>query len=182
MIRFDLAPGSRAHPSAYVRAVQTLGGAREGDLAAGLAVRPLANLPVTAHAELRASRRGGKVLTRPAAFLTTGIDDTPIAGGIAARGYAQAGYVGGRDATAFADGSLVAERTLWQERDRSLAAGAGTWGGAQRGAALLDLGPTASLKFRLGEGTGRVAVDYRLRVAGNAAPAGSAALTLSAGF
>ena len=182
VIRLDLIPGSSAHPSVYVRAAQALGRVREGDLAAGFAARPLARIPVIAYAEMRASLRGGETFARPAAFLATGIDESPITGGFAARGYAQAGYVGGRDATAFADGSLIAERPLWRGRDRSLAAGAGVWGGAQRGVARLDLGPTASLKFRLGDGTGRVAVDYRLRVAGNAEPSAGAALTLSAGF
>ena len=182
VIRFDFAPAAQSHPSAYVRAVQALGGEREGDLAAGFALRPLAGVPATAQAELRATRRHGAVEARPAAFVTTGVDDAPIAGAITVRGYAQAGYVGGRDATAFADGSLVAERTVWSERDRSIAAGVGAWGGAQRGVARLDFGPTASMKFRLGDGAGRIAVDYRVRVAGNAEPAASAALTLSAGF
>ena len=49
-------------------------------------------------------------------------------------------------------------------------------------AARLDVGPSAMVSFRLGEAQSRVAVDYRLRVAGDAAPASGPALTFSAGF
>jgi len=182
ILRYELAPGSRRRPAGYVRVVQALGGRREGDLAAGLALRPLAGMPVTAHGEARLSRRGAALEVRPAAFLSGGVEAAPLAAGFAARGYAQAGYVGGRDATAFADGSLIADRPVWRDRETALSAGGGVWGGAQRGAARLDLGPSASLRFRLGEGTARLSADYRLRIAGNAEPAAGAALTLSAGF
>jgi hypothetical protein len=182
VLRYELAPGSRHRPAAYVRAVHALTGAREGDLAAGVALRPLAGLAVTAHGEARLSRREGGTELRPAAFVSAGVDALPVAGGAIARGYAQAGYVGGRDATAFADGSVIVEKPLWRDRDSALTAGAGTWGGAQRGAARLDIGPTASLRFRLGQGAARLSADYRLRIAGQAEPAAGAALTLSAGF
>lgn len=121
-------------------------------------------------------------MLRPAAFLSGGVEAAPLAAGITARGYAQAGYVGGRDATAFADGSLAAEKPVWRGPHALLTTGGGAWGGAQRGAARLDLGPTASLRFRLGDAIARLSADYRLRVAGNAEPASGAALTLSAGF
>lgn len=182
VLRFDLRPGSPRRPQAYVRAVHALGGRTESDLAAGFAARPLAQLPLTAHLQARASRRSGRTDIRPAAFLSTGFDEVALPFGAQARGYGQAGYVGGRDATAFADGSFVAERVAFGGERTSFGAGAGVWGGAQRGAARLDLGPSASLRFQLGEGTGRIAVDYRLRVAGNAEPRSGVALTLSAGF
>lgn len=182
VLRYDLAPASRGRTSAYIRAVGGLEGRPEQDFAAGLALRPLSGLPVTAHGELRLSRRESGTTLRPAAFLSGGVDDAPLAAGITARGYAQAGYVGGREATAFADGNLIAEKPVWRARDSVLTTGAGVWGGAQRGAARLDLGPTASLRFRLGATAARLSADYRLRVAGNAEPSSGAALTLSAGF
>lgn len=56
-------------------------------------------------------------------------------------------------------------------------------GGAQKGAARLDVGPAASAAVGLGESGGaRLAVDWRFRVAGSAAPKSGPALTLSAGF
>lgn len=182
LLRYDLAPALRSRPAAYVRAVGALGSVREQDLAVGMEARPIAGLPLAAHTELRVSRRQGGTTLRPAAFVSGGIDNASLAAGVSARGYAQAGYIGGRDATAFADGSLIAERPVWRDRDAVLTAGAGTWGGAQRGAGRLDFGPTASLRFRLGEAHARLSADYRLRVAGRAEPASGAALTLSAGF
>ena len=182
VLRYDLAPASRGRTSAYIRAVGALEGRPEQDFAAGLELRPLSGLPVNAHGELRLSRRESGTTLRPAAFLSGGVDDAPLAAGITARGHAQAGYVGGREATAFADGNLIAEKSVWRARDSVLTTGAGVWGGAQRGAARLDLGPTASLRFRLGATAARLSADYRLRVAGNAQPASGAALTLSAGF
>lgn len=182
VLRYELAPGSHHRPAAYARAVQALAGGRESDLATGLAARLVAGVPLTAHVEARLSRRGGAVDIRPAAFVAAGFDEAPLPLGMRARGYAQAGYVGGQDATGFADGSLLAERRMLSRGATEFGAGAGLWGGAQRGAARLDFGPSASLRFPLGGGTGRIAVDYRLRVAGNAEPASGAALTLSTGF
>lgn len=182
VLRFNLSVRASHRPVIYVRAVRALATARESDLVAGFAARPLAGVPLAANVEVRASQRTTGVEVRPAAFIAAGIDDVELVQGFTVRGYAQAGYVGGRDATAFADGSLIAERPVWRDREAVLTAGAGAWGGAQRGAARLDLGPSASLRFRLGEGTARVSADYRLRIAGNAEPAAGAALTLSAGF
>jgi hypothetical protein len=61
--------------------------------------------------------------------------------------------------------------------------GAGIWGGVQKGAARLDAGPSASVAMPLGRGTnGRIAIDWRFRLAGEAVPDSGPALTLSAGF
>lgn len=181
ILRYHLAPGTPHRPAAYVRAVRALE-AGEDDIAAGLELRPFPSVAVTAHGEARLSRRGGRRELRPAGFVSTGVEAAPIGAGVTARAYAQAGYVGGSEPTAFADGSLIAEKSLWRGRESFLAAGAGLWGGAQRGAARLDLGPSASLRFPLGRGTARLAADYRLRIAGDARPAAAAAVTLSAGF
>jgi len=99
-----------------------------------------------------------------------------------AEAYVQGGYVGGRFATAFVDGQGRVERTVARIGETEVTAGAGAWGGAQKGAARLDIGPSAAVSFRLGEARGRVAADYRVRVAGDAEPRSGPALTLSAGF
>lgn len=182
VLRYDLVPGSRHRPAAYARAAHALGPARESDIAAGLSARPLPALPLAAHLEMRAGLRSDRVEIRPAAFLTTGADDVALPFGALAHGYGQAGYVGGRDGTAFVDGSINVEWPLARRGESAVAVGAGSWAGAQRGSARLDVGPSASLRFKLGDGYGRLAIDYRLRVAGNAVPGSGAALTLAAGF
>ncbi len=98
------------------------------------------------------------------------------------RGYAQAGYVGGEFATAFADGSLVVESVAKRFEHGALALGLGAWGGAQEATERLDAGPTASMDLRVGGGTVRLAADYRFRIAGDAKPSSGAALTLSSSF
>jgi len=181
VVRYRLAPTSQHDPAGFVRVVHVIG-RREGDLAAGVAARVLPGVPIIAHLEARASRRGARVDIRPAAFVAAGIDDASLARRLSARGYAQAGYVGGRDATPFADGSIVVEREALRKHKLTVGAGGGLWAGAQRGASRLDIGPSVSLRFPLDQGSARLALDYRFRVAGNAAPASGAALTLSAGF
>ncbi|WP_133365843.1 hypothetical protein [Qipengyuania sediminis] len=182
VLRRALAPESPHRPAVYVRAVRALSVASESDLAAGLAFRPVAVLPITAHGEVRARRRGARIDIGPAGFLTAGIDEARLPAGFRARGYAQAGYVAGNDATLFADGSAVAERVLWQRDQAALMFGAGAWGGAERSASRLDAGPTASARLTLGHSTIRLSADYRFRIAGEARPAGGAALTVAAGF
>src|SRR5690606_42126777 len=96
--------------------------------------------------------------------------------------YLQSGYVAGNHATAFVDGQMRVERQVASLGKPDLSAGGGVWGGAQREAARVDVGPTAAVTFPLAKGRGRVSADYRFRVAGDAAPSSGPALTLSAGF
>ncbi|MCH2487899.1 MAG: hypothetical protein MK010_09195, partial [Erythrobacter sp.] len=60
--------------------------------------------------------------------------------------------------------------------------GAGAWGGVQRGAGRLDIGPSASVALRLGRSPVWLSADYRFRIAGDAQPGSGAAVTLSTGF
>ena len=92
-------------------------------------------------------------------------------------------FVGGRFSTAFADSQPRADRSVAHFGKAELRAGAGTWGGAQKGASRLDVGPTATMGMGPGEtGSARLPVDWSFRIAGNAAPSSGSALTLSAGF
>ena len=181
VLQFRLAPSSRFDPKAYARSATARGG-KEADVAAGLSARPVGGLPVRAHAELRVSRSDERVELRPAAFVTAGFDRENLPLGLTARGYGQAGYVGGTHATAFADGSLVVERPLATFDLGKLGIGAGAWGGAQKGAQRVDIGPSASFALMIGDAPARLSADYRLRVAGDAEPKNGAALTLSTSF
>ena len=182
VIRYSLAQASPLRPHAYLRASAALTGAREQEIAAGISARPLAKLPLRLAVEARAGETARGTRLRPAAFAVTEFPPLRLPLGARAEAYAQAGYVGGEYATAFADGQARIERPVFQRGQTELSAGAGVWGGAQRDAARLDIGPTAAVTFRLGEGRGRVAADYRFRVAGDAEPSSGPALTVSAGF
>ena len=182
VLAYRLSSKAALRPEVYLRASSALREPRGGEVALGLRAAPLGSLPVRVHAEWRASEQEGDVQLRPAAFATLGFERRDLPLGMGARGYAQAGYVGGKQATGFIDAHLVVDRE-WAHFDLGrLRAGGGAWGGAQEGAARLDVGPSASLELPIADLPARLAVDYRIRVAGNAEPDSGAALTLSTGF
>ncbi|GAA4051422.1 hypothetical protein GCM10022213_24580 [Parerythrobacter jejuensis] len=139
-------------------------------------------VPLAAHAELRVTHAGNDTFVRPSGFVATELPPKALPAGLRAEAYAQAGYVGGRFATGFADGQVRVDRSLAEFDLGELRAGAGAWGGAQKGAERVDIGPTASMQVEIAGMPARVAVDYRMRVAGNAVPGSGVALTVTTGF
>jgi hypothetical protein len=183
VLRYRISAASTHRPSAYLRAISALAGPRERELAAGLGARPLPRLPVSVAAEVRVHERRAGSETRAAAFAVTELAPVNLPLGLRGELYAQVGYVGGRFATPFADGQLRVDRILAGRRGGSELRLGGTLSGwAQRRAGRLDIGPSATLSFPLGTAHSRLALDYRLRVAGDAEPANGPALTFSAGF
>lgn len=182
VVAYALAPASSRRPEVYARLSKALIAGGESESAVGLRARPLPALPLAVHAEARLTERAGDIEVRPSAFVTASVGDVALPAAFDLSAYGQAGYVGGRDASAFADGMAVADRTVASVGPASVRAGAGVWGGAQEGTARLDLGPSLSLDVPLAGAAIRLTADYRVRVAGNAAPAGGATLTLSTGF
>ena len=183
VVRFALAPDAAMRPAVYLRGGKALIDGGESEAALGGSFRPAPDLPIAAHAEVRVTRVGGETRVRPAGFVTAGIDAMPLPLGARLRGYAQAGYVGGRDATPFVDGQAVIDRSvLTSDAGGALKLGAGAWGGAQKDAERLDIGPSASISGQVGSFPLRLSVDYRLRIAGQAEPDSGAVLTLSTGF
>lgn len=182
VIRYRLAPGSAHRPTLYLRASTALRQPRDEEAAIGFAARPLAGIAVAATAELRATHLANGVALRPAVALISEFPPLKLPLGMRAEAYGQAGYVMGKGATAFVDGQLRIDRPLVKLGRAELRAGGGAWGGAQGGAARADVGPSATLGVPLGTGGARVAVDWRFRIAGNAAPSSGPAITLSAGF
>lgn len=183
VLRYRLDRPSPIRPSVYLRATAALNGSREKEAGLGLSARPLIRLPVVIGAEMRITddRAGSRL--RPAIFAVTELPAFSLPQGLRGEAYVQAGYVGGRGATAFADGQLKVDREIAQLGNTELRAGGGVWGGAQRGANRLDLGPTASLGLAVTKDlSARLGIDWRMRVAGNAIPSSGPALTLSAGF
>jgi hypothetical protein len=183
VLGYRLAPSSGHRPTAYVRTTRALSGPRESEVAAGFTARPLAGVPLRVAGEVRVSEGPAGREVRPAGFAVTELPPAKLPLGLRAEAYVQAGYVGGRYATGFVDGQARIDGHVARVgRNAELRAGGAVWGGAQKHVGRLDVGPSAALSFRLGEAQSRVALDYRVRVAGPAAPESGPALTISAGF
>jgi hypothetical protein len=108
--------------------------------------------------------------------------DGPVASGFRLESYGQAGAIRRNRTEPYADGAVRATHTLAEGGGVRLAFGGGAWGAAQRDAARLDLGPSATLALPLGQQNVRFALDWRQRVAGNARPGSGLALTLGSDF
>lgn len=96
-------------------------------------------------------------------------------------GYGQAGITGTRRRDGFAEGQVSVRRKVVDRGGARISAGAGVWGGTQRGTGRLDLGPQIVADFKLVVPV-RASLDYRFKVAGKAQPRSGAAFTLSTSF
>lgn len=144
-------------------------------------------MPVRAQAEVRVTDNRFNTEVRPAAYLVTELGQQSLPGGLVAEAYGQGGWVGGDNATAFADGQLAVTREMVQfdladGKPARFSIGAGAWGGAQKDATRIDLGPTMRLDLTIGKVPARLSVDWREQVAGDAAPGSGIAATLSTRF
>lgn len=183
VVRYKLFHSSPWRPTAYARVTGALQAPHQAEVAAGLAVRPGRGLPLNLAAEVRVTDTDTGRQVRPAIFAVTELPPAPLPLRLRGEAYLQAGYVGGRYRTSFIDGYVRVDREV--ERfgaNEGLRIGVAAWGGAQRNIGRLDVGPSATLAIPLGEANARLAVDYRLRVAGDVEPASGPTLTLSAGF
>jgi hypothetical protein len=162
---------------------RTLEGPAQAEAAAGLTLRPLRGLPVDVAAEVRVTETAGMREIRPAAFAVTRLPPVALPFRLRGEAYLQGGYVAGRFATAFVDGQARLDRRIAPLGDVSeLRAGLAVSGGAQKGAARLDIGPAVTFDLPLGAARSRVSAGYRWRVAGDAEPGNGPAVTVSAGF
>jgi hypothetical protein len=181
VLRYRLGAASGHRLTAYVRGYGAMNGSGEKEAAFGLSARPFSALPVAALVEMRVSRfADGATHLRPAAPVALGR-------GIELETYGQAGYVGGEAATGFVDGQARVEKVVTGLRlgasgQGDLRVGLGAWGGAQDKVGRLDMGPSLRLTMSNGHAGARLALDWRMRVEGNAMPSSGPALTLSAGF
>ncbi|MEQ1499273.1 MAG: hypothetical protein ABL914_11480 [Novosphingobium sp.] len=182
VLRYRLSLTSALRPELYLRGSSGLQFPRGEEVAAGFSIRPAPKVPLAVMAEARATRTLSGTRLRPAFAVVTELPPVKLPLGLRGEAYVQAGYVGGVDSSAFADGQARLERPLARSGWLEFRVGGGVWGGAQRGANRLDVGPTATLAVPIGPGGARISADYRIRVAGRAAPGNGAVLTLSAGF
>lgn len=182
VVRYALAPDSALAPNAYARASKALVSGGETEGAAGVSISLSRSFPLRVHGEVRVTDRPGATEVRPAAFVVTGLPRQRVGPGLEADVYVQAGYVGGDFETGFVDGKATLEAPVIAADKGRIAVGGGVWGGAQRDASRLDVGPTASVVLSTGKATMRASLDYRIRVAGDASPGDGVAVTLAASF
>ncbi|MET1755585.1 hypothetical protein ABVV53_08965 [Novosphingobium sp. RD2P27] len=183
VLRYRLDMQDSHAPTAYLRTTSTLGAVSETSAALGLSVRPLPAVPIVGAIEGRLTDQAGSRRVQPAAMAVTELPALSLPGALRAEVYGQAGYIGGRYATPFADGQVRLDRGLLSIGRYEARVGAGVWGGVQKGASRLDAGPTAIVSMPLAPRVfGRIGLDWRFRVTGNAEPGSGPALTVGAGF
>jgi hypothetical protein len=146
------------------------------EVALGLDWQPIARLPVHLLAERR-ERIGREGRSDFALTLYGGGERRVLQGRVRVEAYGQGGVVGVERPDLFADGAIRASTPIGP-----VEAGAGAWGGAQPGAARLDIGPQASIRLPIGRTAIRASAEWRFRVAGDAAPDSGPAVTLSTDF
>ena len=158
----------------YARASTAIDAA-EREAAVGVDWRPT-RLPIHLVAERRIGVEG--VRSGTAIGAVGGVGPTPIVGPIRVEGYAQGGVIFRAGREGFADGSLRLTAPVIARVDLGL----GTWGGAQRGAARLDVGPTLGVTLPVERHALRLSVDWRERVVGGARPGSGPAVSLGVDF
>lgn len=151
---------------------------RGREAAIGLEWRPT-EAPVRIFAEHRFALDEG-VRGGPSVGVVGGLDER-LPHGFRLEAYGQAGVIDRDRLQGFADGAMRATRPVSSGRAR-VDLGVGAWGGAQRGAERLDVGPTLGVAVPIGDQAIRITLDYRARVAGRARPGSGPALSVGADF
>ncbi len=151
-------------------------GRRGGEIAAGMRIQPVGGIPVwfTAERRQRLGRYGGG-RNAFAMFVEGGVYDRPMPWQFSLNAYLQGGVVGFHRRDRFIDGGFTLTRPVYKQ----FSAGLGLWGAAQPGLYRVDAGPRISMRVR---DNVRVHVDWRQRLAGNAAPGSGPAVTLAGDF
>lgn len=185
--RFRLGGGAPRESYVYLRTSLALNApAKDKEIAIGFGMRPIARVPVRVLAEARLQDSShSAVRIRPVATVISELPWQRLPFGFRGEAYGQAGYAGGRDATAFFDVQAVADRQLdaLLPKRMDLRIGAGVWAGGQKGAVRVDAGPRVSFRMNLGEEVpSRIALDWRFRLTGNARPGSGPALTIASSF
>lgn len=152
---------------------------RSSEAALGVEWKPIGGLPVTLLAERR-QRIGRDGRSAFAALAYGGVSERRLVGPVELDAYVQAGIVGAKRRDAFVDGSAVLGLPLGESR--SLKLGLGVWGAAQPGVSRVDAGPQVSYRLPLEGQAIRITAEWRMRIAGDAAPGSGPALTLSTAF
>ena len=167
--------------SVYGRLSTALDPWSQREIALGTRIQPVRDIPLALHAEQRFDISPGDA-SATAFYATGGTGPDQIVEKFKLETYAQGGYVLGQNETYFFDGSATLQRPIAEIGRTKLSVGPGVWAGGQRKVSRLDVGPRADLSVPLGTISARIALDWRLRVAGDARPGNGAAITVSTGF
>lgn len=182
IVTWDILPPRRGQErprlALLARGAIAHGDTSDREFAAGVRWHPLPRLPLSLSVERRfrperpdanaAYVAGGTTLALPRAFRLDG--------------YAQAGFVSGPSAGPFFDMSMLADRKITGVASGTVRAGAGLWGGGQSGTFRIDVGPAVRTDIAVAKAHLRLSADWRIRIAGEAAPASGPAMTLSTSF
>jgi hypothetical protein len=177
-IRVTYALGASRRVALAARLSTPLAG-RGAEAALGLDWQPT-RLPIHLLAERRIAIDGGRGGTMLG--LVGGYGPAPVAGPVTVEGYGQAGLIARDGTEAFIDGALRLAHPIARRGKARLDAGIGAWGGAQRGAARLDIGPSLGLVVPVANHNLRLTADWRQRIAGNARPDSGPALSIGTNF
>ncbi|KQM62711.1 hypothetical protein ASE75_13890 [Sphingomonas sp. Leaf17] len=177
-VRIAYALGTARRLALAMRLTTPLEGAGR-EAAIGIDWRPT-RLPVRIVAEHRFALDGGR--GGPMVGLVGGINPTPIAGRLRLEAYGQAGAIARGGVEAFADGAVRIAHPIAEAGDIRFDLGMGSWGGAQRGAARLDVGPSLGIVVPVARRSLRLTLDWRERVAGDARPGSGPALSIGTDF
>lgn len=152
---------------------------KETEVAIGLRWQRPTRLPLSLTAERRIDPAGPD---RWAVYAAGDFDPQPLPLDFTIDGYAQAGWVGGRGATAFFDAQSRLSRPLARIGSTTLRAGIGAWAAGQNGAQRFDIGPGIAAEIPAGTITFDLRLDWRERIAGSALPGSGPAFTIATGF
>jgi hypothetical protein len=152
---------------------------QDKELALGLRWRPAENIPFSLSAERRFRIDGPD---RFSFYAAGGFDRIPVAKELTLDTYGQVGFAAGKGGGGFFDAQAKLTHPLVEIGGVRIKAGTGAWAGGQRGTSRVDVGPTVAAKFDAGPAPILLQLDWRLRVAGDAAPKDGMALTVSTGF
>ena len=177
-IRVTYALGTSRRVALAARLSTPLAG-RGAEAAVGLDWQPT-RLPIHLLAERRIALDGGRGGTMLG--LVGGYGPAPVAGPVTVEGYGQAGLIARDGTETFVDGALRLAHPVARRGKVRLDVGIGAWGGAQRGAARLDIGPSLGLILPVANRSLRLTADWRQRIAGDARPDSGPALSIGTNF
>lgn len=181
ILSYQILDESVGEVSLYGRLSAALDPWSQREVALGTRIQPVRNIPLALHAEQRFDTSQGDA-SGTAFYVTGGTGPDQIVEKLALETYVQGGYVLGSNETYFFDGSATLQRPIAELGPAKLSVGPGVWAGGQRKISRLDVGPRVGLSVPIGDISARIALDWRLRVAGDARPGNGAAITVSSGF